>query len=85
VDTALDAPVGTVDECNEPNDLTCSRINWSSYYSEEELRALKAKLINLQDYPNNKNISHIESVVCDSAIVDDEGNPRVGEKVIKTG
>jgi hypothetical protein len=49
------------------------------------LRALKAKLINLQDYPNNKDISHIESVVCDSAIVDNEGNPRVGEEVIKTG
>jgi hypothetical protein len=85
VDTTLNAPLSTVDEGNEPNDLTCSRINWSSYYSDEELRALKAKLINLQDYPNNKNISHIESVVCDSAIVDDEGNPRVGEKVIKTG
>jgi hypothetical protein len=47
------------------------------------LRALKVKLINLQDYPNNKDISHIESVVCDSAIVNDEGNPRVGEEVIK--
>jgi hypothetical protein len=80
VDTTPDAPVGTVDECNEPNDLTCSRINWSSYYSEEELRALKVKLINLQDYPNNKDISHIESVICDSAIVDNEGNPRVGRK-----
>jgi hypothetical protein len=43
------------------------------------------KLINLQDYPNHKDISHIESVVCDSAIVEDEGNPRVQEKVIKTG
>jgi hypothetical protein len=85
VDIALNAPVSTVDEGNEPNDLTCSRINWSSYYSEKELRALKAKLINLQDYPNNKNISHIESAVCDSAIVDAEGNPRVREKVIKTG
>jgi hypothetical protein len=46
---------------------------------------LKAKLINLQDYPNNEDISHIESTVCDSAIVDDEGNPRVGEEVIKMG
>jgi hypothetical protein len=85
VDIAPDAPVGTVDEGNEPNNLTCSRVNWSSYYSEEELRAWKARLINLQDYPNNKDISHIESVVCDSAIVDNEGNPRVGEEVIKTG
>jgi hypothetical protein len=49
------------------------------------LRALKTKLINYQDYPNNKDISHIESAVCDSAIVDDAGNPRVGEEVIKTG
>jgi hypothetical protein len=85
VDTAPDAQVGTVDEANEPNDLTCSRINWSSYYSEEELRVLKAKLINLQDYPNNKDISHIESVICDSAIVDDEGNLRAREEVIMMG
>jgi hypothetical protein len=85
VDTAPNAPVGIVDEGNEPNDLTCSCINWSSYYSEEELRALKAKLINLQDYLNNKDISHIKSAICDSAIVDDEGNPRVGEEVIKMG
>jgi hypothetical protein len=85
VDTTPDAPVDIVDESSEPNDLTCSRIKWSSYYSEEELRALKAKLINLHDYPNNKDISHIESAVCDSAIVDDEGNPRVGEEVIKMG
>jgi hypothetical protein len=27
MDIAPDAPVGTVDEGNEPNDLTCSRIN----------------------------------------------------------
>jgi hypothetical protein len=83
MDTTPDAPIGTVDEGNEPNDLICSHINWSSYYSKEELRALKAKLINLQDYPNNKDISHIESAVCDSAIVDDEDNTRVGEEVIK--
>jgi hypothetical protein len=85
VDTTPDAPVGTVDEGNEPNDLTCSRINWSSYYSEEELRALKAKYINLQEYSNNKDISHIESVVCDSAIVDDEYNPKVGEESYRRG
>jgi hypothetical protein len=85
VDTVPDALVNTVDKGNEPNDLTCSRINWSSYYSEEELMALKAKLIKLQDYPNNKDISHIESAICDSAIVDDEGNPRVGKEVIKMG
>jgi hypothetical protein len=94
-DTATDAPVGTIDEGNEQNVpssattqcdvLTSSRIDWSSYYTEEELRALKVKLINLQVYPNNKGISHIESVICDSAIVDDEGNLRVGEEVIKTG
>jgi hypothetical protein len=85
VDATPDALVSTVNEGNEPNELTCSRINWSSYYSEEELRAFKAKLINLQDYPNNKDISHIESAICDSAIVDDGGNPRVGEEVIKMG
>jgi hypothetical protein len=43
------------------------------------------KLINLQDYPNHKDISHIESVVCDNAIVDDEDNPRIREEVIKMG
>jgi hypothetical protein len=73
----------TAHQGNEVIDLTSGRINWSSYYSEEELRALKAKLINLQDYPNNKDISHIESVICDSAIVNDKGSPMVGEEVIK--
>jgi hypothetical protein len=43
------------------------------------------KHIHLQDYPNHKDISHIESVVCDSAVVDDEGNLRVWEEVIKKG
>jgi hypothetical protein len=85
VNTTPDASVSTVDEGNEPNDLTFGRINWSSYYSKEELRVLKTKLINFQDYPNNKDISHIESAVCDSAVVDNEGNLRVGEEVIKMG
>jgi hypothetical protein len=95
VDTAPNALVDAVDEGNEQNvptsaaaqcDVpTFSRIDWSSYFTEEESRALKVKLINLQDYPNNRDISHIESTVCDSAIVDDEGNLRVGEEVIKTG
>jgi hypothetical protein len=67
-------------QCDVP---TSSRIDWSSYYIEEELRALKSNLINLQDYPNNKDISHIESAVCDSAIVDDECNLRVGEEVLR--
>jgi hypothetical protein len=43
------------------------------------------KLINLQDYLNHKDLSHIESVVCDSVIVDDEGKSRVREEAIKTG
>jgi hypothetical protein len=95
IDIALDASINAVDEGNEQNmpsstatqcDVpTSSRIDWSSYFTEEELRALKVKLINLQDYPNNKDISHIESVIYDSAIVDDEDNPRIGEEVIKTG
>jgi hypothetical protein len=42
------------------------------------------KLINIQDYSNHRDISHIESVICYSAIVNDEGNPRVREEVIKT-
>jgi hypothetical protein len=43
------------------------------------------KHINLQEYPNHKDISHIGLVVCDSAVVDDEGNTRVHEEVIKKG
>jgi hypothetical protein len=35
MDTTPDAPVDTVDEGNEQKDLICSRIDWSSYYSEE--------------------------------------------------
>jgi hypothetical protein len=43
------------------------------------------KHINLQDYRNHKDISRIGSTVCDSAVVDDEGNPRVQGEVIKKG
>jgi hypothetical protein len=64
---------------------TSSRIDWGSYYIDEELRALKLKHITLQNYLNHKDVSQIRSVLCDSAIVDDEGNPRVQEKVIKKG
>jgi hypothetical protein len=65
--------------------LTSSHIDWSSYYTDEELRALKLKHINIQDYSNHKDISHIGSVICDSAIVDDEGNIRVQEEAIRKG
>jgi hypothetical protein len=41
--------------------------------------------INLQEYLNHKDISHIGSVVFDSAIVDDEENSRVQEELIKKG
>jgi hypothetical protein len=47
--------------------------------------SLKLKHIGLQDYLNHKDISHIGSAVCDSAVVDDEGNPRICEEVIKKG
>jgi hypothetical protein len=87
VDTAPDAPVDTSGEGNEANvpssvvslcDVpTSSRIDWGSYYTNEELRALNFMHINLQNYLNHKNISHIGLVVCDSAVVDDEGNPSV--------
>jgi hypothetical protein len=95
VDTAPNAPVdrgGEGNEANMPSSVvtlcdvpTSSRIDWGSYYKDEELRALKLKHINLQDYPNHKDISHIGSTVCDSAVVDDEGNPRAREEVIKKG
>jgi hypothetical protein len=69
-----------------PCDVSISNhIDWGSYYTDEELRALKLKHINLQDYLNHKDISHIGSAVCDSAIVDDEGNSRDQEEVIKKG
>jgi hypothetical protein len=75
-------PSSAAAQCDVP---TSSRIDWSSHYTKEELKVLKVKLINLQDYTNHKDRSHIESAICDSAIVDDEGNPRVEEEVIKTG
>jgi hypothetical protein len=69
-----------------PYDVTTSsRIDWGSYYTDEELRGLKLKHITLQDYPKNKDVSQIGSVLCDSVVVDDEGNPRVQEDAIKKG
>jgi hypothetical protein len=68
--------------CDVP---TSCCFDWGSYYIDEELRALKLKHINLQDYLNHKDISHIGSAVCDSAVVDDEENLRVHEEVIKKG
>jgi hypothetical protein len=64
---------------------TSSRIDWGSYYIDEELRALKLKHITLEDYPNHKDVSQIGSALCNSVVVDDEGNPRVQEEVIKRG
>jgi hypothetical protein len=60
-----------------------SRIDWTLYYTEEELRDLKLKHIKLREVPNHKNISIIDSAVCDSALVSVEGNPRVTDEVIK--
>jgi hypothetical protein len=45
---------------------------------------LKLKHITFKS-PNHKDISHIGSALCDSAVIDDEGNPRDREKVIKKG
>jgi hypothetical protein len=56
---------------------TSSRIDWGSYYTDEELRALKLKHITLQDYPDHKDVSQIGSDLCHSVVFDDEGNPRV--------
>jgi hypothetical protein len=95
IDTGPNAPVDLGDEGNEANmpssmvtlcDIpTSSRIDWGSYYTDKELMALKLKHINLQDYLNHKDISHIGSVICDSAVVNDDGNSRVQEEVIKKG
>jgi hypothetical protein len=64
---------------------TSSRIDWGSYYIDEELRTLKLKHITLQDYPNHKDVSQIGSALCDSVVVDDEENSRVQKEVIKKG
>jgi hypothetical protein len=56
---------------------TLSHIDWGSYYIDEELRVLKLKHITLEYYPNHKDVSQIGSALCDSAVVDDEENPRV--------
>jgi hypothetical protein len=47
---------------------TSSRIDWGSYYTDEELRTLKLKHITLQDYPNHKDVSQIGSPLCDSDV-----------------
>jgi hypothetical protein len=70
------------DVCDVP---ISSRIDWRLYYTNKELRALKSKHVNLEEYPNHKDISHIVLAVCDSVLVDDERNPRVRNKVIKKG
>jgi hypothetical protein len=95
INTASDAAVSAGGEGNEANvpssavrpcDVpTSSRIDWGSYYTDEELRALTLKHMTLQDYPNHKDMSQIGSAVCDSDVVDDEGNPRVREEVIQKG
>jgi hypothetical protein len=87
VDATLDVAVGPGGKGNEANvpsspvtlcDIpTSSRIDWSSYYTDEVLMSLKLKHISLKDCPNHNDISHIGSVVCDTAVVDDEVNPRV--------
>jgi hypothetical protein len=95
INTASDAAVGADGEGNEANvpssavtpcDVpTSSHIDWGSYYTDKELTVLKLNHITLQDYPNHKDMSQIGSTVCDSVVVDDEGNPKVQEEVIKKG
>jgi hypothetical protein len=94
-DTTRDVLVSTGGEGNESNmphsvtvvcDVpTSSCIDWRLYYTDEELRVLKSKHINLDEYPNHKDISRIGSAVCDSAVVVDDGHPRVRDEVIKKG
>jgi hypothetical protein len=68
-DRAPDVPIGTCGKGNEPNmprsavalcDVSISsHIDWRLYYTDEELRTLKLKHINLQEYPKHNGISHI--------------------------
>jgi hypothetical protein len=95
IEALFDVPVATSGEGNDsyvPQSVvvvcdvpTSSRIDWRIYYPEVKLRALKLKHINLLEYRNHKDISHIGSAVCESAVVDHEGNPRVRDEVIKKG
>jgi hypothetical protein len=62
---------------------TSSHIEWGSYYTDEELKALKLKHITLEDYLNHKDVSQIGSALCDSDVVDDEGNPRVQDYAVR--
>jgi hypothetical protein len=65
--------------CDVPTSI---HIDLMLYYTEE-LRALKSKHINLLEYLSHKDISQIGLVVCDSADMTEEGNPRVTEEVLK--
>jgi hypothetical protein len=65
--------------CDVP---TCSHIDWTLYYIEE-LRALKLKHINLREFPNHKDIRGFGFAVCDSALMSEEGNPKIMGEVIK--
>jgi hypothetical protein len=84
-----DTPVGIGGEGNDsfvPQLFVhVSRIDWTLYYTEEELKALKLKRIKLHEFPNHKDKSGIGSTICDSALVSKEGNPRIMDEVIKKG
>jgi hypothetical protein len=54
---------------------TCSCIDWTLHYIEEELREFNLKHINLREFPNHN----------DSALMSKESNPRITDKVIKKG
>jgi hypothetical protein len=62
-----------------------SRIDLMLYYTYEELRTLKLKHINLHESPNHKDINDIGTAVCNSALVSEEGNPRITDEAIKKG
>jgi hypothetical protein len=69
-----------------PQSLVCvSHSDWTLYYTEEELRALKLKHINHREFPNHMDISSIGSTVCDNALVSKEGNPRIMDEMRKKG
>jgi hypothetical protein len=65
---------------NEQFELVGMRPHVLTFENPSSFNELVARV---RDYLNHKDVSQIGSALCDSVIVDDEGNLRVQEEVIK--